>query len=113
MVEGSSEALCVSVPAAGCSCKERCFGQHANVWLGGEKVDGSRTVAIFLDETAVVLRSRSSMHRGPAVVAVVSQAVDVAAKVGGIAASTIQPMALITHLVVQNIRLYFHLQDKF
>ena len=49
------------------------------------------------------------MDRGPAVLAVVSQTVDVPTEVGSIAASTVESMTLITHLVVQHIWFDFDL----
>ena len=51
------------------------------------------------------------MNGRPAVLAVVTQAVDVATEVGGIASSTVESLALVTHLVIQDIRLDFNLQQ--
>ena len=49
------------------------------------------------------------MYSGPAVLAVVPQAVDVATEVGSIAAPTVHSMTLVAHLIIQHIRLYFNL----
>ncbi len=51
------------------------------------------------------------MHGGPAVLAVVAQAVDVATEIGGIAIAAVHTMTLVTHLVVQDVRLHLHLHQ--
>ena len=85
------------------------FQDHADAWLRGEEVNGPWSVAVLLDEAAVVLRARGSMDGSPAVLAEIPEAVDVATEVGSIAASAVHPVALVTHLVVQHIWLYLHL----
>ena len=97
------------MPAACCRREKRCFRDHADAWLRGEEVDGPWSVAVLLDEAAVVLRTRGSMDGSPAVLAVIPEAVDIAAEVGSIAASAVHSVALVTHLVVQHIWLYLHL----
>ena len=95
------------MPEASRCSQERGLGQHAR--LGWEDVDCPGSVSILLDETPVVLCARSGMDCRPAVLAVVAEAVDVATEVGGIAPAAVQSMALVTHLVVQNVRLDFDL----
>lgn len=52
------------------------------------------------------------MDAGPAVLAVVLQAGDVGTEEGGELASTACPLALVAHLVVQDVRLDLHLAKK-
>lgn len=52
------------------------------------------------------------MDAGPAVLAVVLQAGDVGTEEGGELAPTACPLALVAHLVVQDIRLDLHLAKK-
>ena len=75
--------------------------------LGGEEVDSSRAVPVFLDETTVVLCARRRVDRCPAVLTVVAQAVDVATEIGSVASTTMQSTTFITHLIIKNI--WFHL----
>ena len=51
------------------------------------------------------------MYSRPALLTVVLQAVNVATEVGGIASSAVGPLALVTDLVVQNVRLHFDLEQ--
>ena len=78
----------------------------------GEEIDGSWSVSIFFDEAAVVLSTRSRVHRGPAVLTVVAEAVDVATEVGGILPATVQAMTLITDLVIKDIWFHLHLCER-
>lgn len=52
------------------------------------------------------------MDAGPAVLAVVLQAGDVGTEEGGELAPTACPLALVAHLVVQDVRLDLHLAKK-
>ena len=83
-------------------------GQTCLRW---KEVDGSGAITVLFDEAAMVLSTGGRVHGSPAVLAVVTQAVDVAAEVGGIAIAAVHTMALVTHLVVQHIRLHFHLKE--
>lgn len=82
-------------------------GQTCLRW---KEVDGSRAISVLFDEATVVLCTGGRVHSSPAVLAVVAEAVDVAAEVGGVAIAAVHTMALITHLVVQHIWLHFHLR---
>ena len=94
-----------------------CCQQHASFFssgkhhsrLCGEEIDGTRAVAVFLNETAVVLCTGCRVDGRPAMFAVVAKAVDVATEVGGVTTSAMQTLAFITDLVIQNIRLDFNL----
>lgn len=81
---------------------------HAAV-LGWEEVDCTGSISIFLNEATMVLGPRSRVDRCPAMLAVVSQTVDVAAKVRGITTIAMLAMTLVTHLIVKNIWFHFHL----
>jgi len=51
------------------------------------------------------------VYGSPALFTVVSQAMDVATEVWGKPTITVEPMTLITHLVIKDIRLYFNLRE--
>lgn len=44
--------------------------------------------------------------------AVITEAVDVAAEIGGIAPTTMEALALVTNLIIQNIRFDFNLTGR-
>ena len=69
-------------------------------WKVGEKVDGSWTVSILLDEAAMVLSPRSRVDCCPAMLTVVTQAVDITTEVGSILTTTVESVTLITDLVI-------------
>lgn len=71
--------------------------------------DVSRAVAPLLHQWLVKLSAGSRVDAGPAVLAVVLQAGDVGTEEGGELPPTASPLALIAHLVVQNVRLHLHL----
>lgn len=85
------------------------FSRQGHSRLGGEEVDGPGPVAILLDEATVVLCAWGRVDGRPAVLAVVTQAVDVATEVGGVAPPTVESLALVTRLVVQDVGLDFNL----
>ena len=95
-----------------CKGKTFRFSRNTQAGLRGKEVDGSWTVSILLDETAVVLGAGSRMDGGPAMLTVVAKTVDVATEVGGIASIAVHPLTLIAHLIIQNIRLHLNLQDR-
>ena len=57
----------------------------------------------------MVLGTRGRVDDSPAVLAVVAEAVSVPTEIGSIATATVESVALIAHLIVQNIRLHLHL----
>lgn len=69
----------------------------------------SRAVAPLLHQWLVKLSAGSRVDAGPAVLAVVLQAGDVGTEEGGELPPTACPLALITHLVIQDVRLHLHL----
>ena len=97
------------MPTAGGCSQEGGLGHQAR--LRGEQVDGSRSVSVLLDEAAVVLSAWGRVNGCPAVLAVVAETVDAATEVGSILATAVDSMTLITDLVIQHIRLDFHLQE--
>ena len=103
------QLVLLSVPTAGGCSQEGGLGHQAR--LRGEHVDGSRSVSVLLDEAAVVLSAWGRVNGCPAVLAVVAETVDVATEVGSILATAVDSMTLITDLVIQHIRLDFHLQE--
>ena len=82
---------------------------QSDAGLRREEADGSRAIAVLLDVAAVVLGAGRRVHGGPTALAVVAQAVDVAAEVGGVASGTVHPVALVAELVVQHVGLDLHL----
>ena len=70
---------------------------------------GSGTLESLLDQWSVAVFSRHGMDGGPAMLAIVLEAVYIAAEEGSVFSTTLYPMALVTRLVIQNIRFYFHL----
>lgn len=77
--------------------------------MAGVEVNCPGTIAIFLDKAPVGLGAGCRVHAGPTMFAVVPKAVNVSTEVGGKSPPTLHTMALIAHLVVQNIWLHFHL----
>ena len=69
----------------------------------------SRAVAPLLHQWLVKLSAGPRVDAGPAVLAVVLQAGDVGTEEGGELPPAACPLALVTHLVVQDIRLHLHL----
>lgn len=69
----------------------------------------SRAVAPFLHQWLVKLAAGSRVDAGPAVLTVVLQAGDVGTEEGGELPPAACPLALVTHLVVQDVRLHLHL----
>ena len=90
-----------SQQSAACSC--------CKCW---EEVDGSGAISVLLDEASVVLGARGGVHSPPAVLTVVSQAVYVPTEVRSIAAHTVKPLALVTHLIIKDIGLHLNLKMK-
>lgn len=69
----------------------------------------SRAVASLLHQWLVKFPAGSRVDAGPAVLAVVLQAGDIGAEEGGKLPPAARPLALVTHLVVQDVRLHLHL----
>lgn len=69
----------------------------------------SRAVAPLLHQWLVKLSAGPRVDAGPAVLAVVLQAGDVGTEEGGKLPPAARPLALITHLVIQDVRLHLHL----
>lgn len=68
----------------------------------------SRAVTPFLHQWLVKLSAGSRVDAGPAVFAIVLQAGDVGTEEGGKLAPTACPLALVAHLVVQDVRFDLH-----
>ena len=99
--------------AIGSGSQERSLGNRTKASrLGRKVVYGPRAIPILLDEAAMVLCSWGSVHSSPALLTVVAQAVDVPTEIGGIASGTVDPAALITHLVIQHVRLHLNLEGE-
>lgn len=73
--------------------------------------DVSRAVAALFHQWLVKLSAGSRVDAGPAVLAVVLQASDVGTEEGGELPPAASPLALVTHLVVQDVRLHLHLGE--
>lgn len=71
----------------------------------------SRAVAPLLHQWLVELSARPGVDTGPAVLTVVLQAGDIGTEEGGKLPPTARPLALVTHLIVQDVRLHLHLKE--
>lgn len=76
------------------------------------KRDSSGSISTLLDKGFVELTTRTWMNLSPAVLTVILQTCHIGTKERSKFASTSWAMAFITHLVIQNIGLHFHLQYK-
>lgn len=72
----------------------------------------SRAVPPFLHQWLVELSTSPGVNAGAAVLTIVLQASDIGTEEGGKLASAPRPLALVTHLVIQDVRLHLHLRSK-
>lgn len=72
----------------------------------------SRAVAPLLHQWLVELSARPGVDTGPAVLTVVLQAGDIGTEEGGKLPPATRPLALVTHLVVQDVGLHLNLKVK-
>ena len=72
----------------------------------------SRAVAALLHQWLVKFPAGSRVDAGPAILAVVLQAGDIGTEEGGKLPSTACSLALIAHLVIQDVRLHLHLMRR-
>ena len=70
---------------------------------------GSGALESLLDQRSVTVFAWHGVNGGPAVLTIVLETVYIAAEEGSIFSTTLDPVALVTRLVVQNIRFYLHL----
>lgn len=74
--------------------------------------DMAWSVSSLLHQRFVELAAGARVDAGPAVLTVVLQARDVGTEERGELASTARSLALVTHLIVQHVRLHLHLQMR-
>ena len=77
--------------------------------MGRKETDGTWPVSILLDEAAMILSAGSRVDTNPAVLTVIAEAVDIPTEVRGKATAALQPMTLVTDLIIQDIGLDLHL----
>jgi len=81
-----------------------------SVNLAPAEGDSPRSISALLHQRLVELPARAGVDLSPAMLAVVLQAGHVGAEERCELATAARSLALITHLVVQNIRLHLHLK---
>ena len=72
----------------------------------------ARPISPLLHQWFVEFPSRTRMNLRPALFAIVLQTSDIGTEERSKFASTTYPLALVTHLIIQNIRLHFHLRRE-
>ena len=73
--------------------------------------DRARSICSFFDQRLVELPAGAAVDLCPAVLAVILETRDVGTEERSELASASRTLAFITHLVIQNVRLHFNLQE--
>lgn len=87
-----------------------CQTEASLLYLIPAKVDLTRTISTFLHQWLMELTSCTGVDICPTKLTVILQASDIGTKKGGKFSTTACALAFITHLVIQHIWLYLHLE---
>ena len=94
--------------------KELVLNQKQHLWeahsrMSWKKTYGTRSISILFDEATMVLSTWSRVNSNPAVLTVITEAVNIPAEVRSITTTALHPTTLIADLIIQDIRFDLHL----